>query len=160
MSGNSLEGSIPSEIGRTMGNTFNFDRNRLTGRLPVQLFRMGTLTALNFEDNMISGQIPRDIGMNPSLNSVNFSNNRLTGTIPTEFGRLVTVRCKSFFGSNVIATCCIGYSHVSVRCLQLAGINLSNNELSGVLPSEIGFLVDMRKFFSCTSFNHTLIIKF
>ncbi|CAJ1930823.1 unnamed protein product [Cylindrotheca closterium] len=117
MSGNSLEGSIPSEIGRTMGNTFNFDRNRLTGRLPVELFRMGTLTALNFEDNTISGQIPRDIGMNPSLNSVNFSSNRLTGTIPTELGRLVTMR---------------------------SGINLSNNQLSGVLPSEIGFLVDMQ----------------
>jgi len=117
MSGNSLEGSIPSEIGRTMGNTFNFDRNRLTGRLPVELFRMGTLTALNFEDNLISGQIPRQIGMNPSLNSINFASNRLTGTIPTEFGRLVTVR---------------------------SGINLSNNVLSGSLPSELGSLVDMQ----------------
>eukprot|EP00980_Cylindrotheca_fusiformis_P007642 scaffold1605_cov141-Cylindrotheca_fusiformis.AAC.5 len=117
LSGNSIRGSIPSEIGLTGGNTFNFDRNKLSGKLPNELFAMGTLTAVNFEENTLTGTIPTQIGLNPALNFVNFASNTLSGTIPSEIGKLVTAK---------------------------AGINLSSNELSGTLPSEIGFLAGMR----------------
>lgn len=96
LGGNSIGGTIPSEIGLTGGNTFNFDRNELSGKLPPELFAMETLTALNFEENSLSGTIPTEIGLNPSLNSVNFASNRLTGTIPSEIGSLVTARGKLY----------------------------------------------------------------
>ncbi|KAK4275549.1 hypothetical protein QN277_018609 [Acacia crassicarpa] len=80
--------------------------NKLSGEIPVQLFKLTKLNSLNLSNNHLIGDIPNQIGELKDLESLDFSNNHLHGNIPQSMSSL---------------------SFLSV-------LNLSHNNFSGKIP--------------------------
>ncbi|KAG5045908.1 hypothetical protein JHK82_015288 [Glycine max] len=80
-SNNSLEGVLPSEIGR-MGalRLLNLARNGFSGQLPNELNKLFYLEYLDLSNNNFTGNIPDKLSS--SLTAFNMSNNDLSGHVP------------------------------------------------------------------------------
>ncbi|XP_020210943.1 probable inactive receptor kinase At5g10020 [Cajanus cajan] len=81
VSNNSLEGVLPSEIGRMGGlKLLNLARNGFSGQLPNELNKLNYLEYLDLSDNKFTGNIPDKLSS--SLTEFNVSNNDLSGRVP------------------------------------------------------------------------------
>ncbi|KAL2899800.1 Leucine-rich repeat receptor-like protein kinase PXC2 [Bienertia sinuspersici] len=108
LSYNTLNGSIPSEIGGAFAlRELRLEGNRLTGHIPPQIKNCLSLTALVLSENNLTGPIPPTIAELTNLEIADFSHNNFSGNLPKELTDL---------------------SHLTV-------FNISNNNLEGELPA-------------------------
>ncbi|XP_054817587.1 receptor-like protein EIX1 [Prosopis cineraria] len=94
--------------------------NKLSGEIPVQLFKLAKLQSLNLSYNYLIGEIQKQIGEMKDLESLDFSHNSLHGNIPQSMSGL------SF----------------------LSDLNLSYNHFSGQIP--LGTQLQSFDAWSCT----------
>lgn len=169
LSENSLSGHIPSEIGRLRRLKF-FQvsaNNFLTGSIPTQLFNISSISYLGLSANRFYGEIPSYIGYSlPNLRILYLSGNRftgpipaslanasrlewpaiannyLTGSIPESLGNLKNLYRLNLAKNNLGSGKGNDLSFISslVNCTRLDVLSLSENNLSGVLPSSIANL--------------------
>lgn len=126
-----LTGHIPSELGKLSRlQQFSLDDNKLSGTIPKELAQVHQRTSgsLSMNKNQLTGQIPSEFGsyhlpITPNLDPrfatrsrIHLGDNRLSGTIPTEL-------------SGIGATWLV----------------LSNNALTGSMPTEFGLMTNMRR---------------
>ncbi|XP_055828182.1 probable LRR receptor-like serine/threonine-protein kinase At3g47570 isoform X1 [Solanum dulcamara] len=160
LSGNELDGRIHSEIGR-LGNLqiLYLGSNHFTGIIPQELGNLVNLAALGMEDNQINGSIPINIFNSSSLQLFGLWRNNLEGYLPREIGNLtkmqnLDLRENAFIGeipkeiSNFweLEVLSLGLNSFSGSLQiemfnstsRLRIISLTNNNLSGTLPSNIG----------------------
>ncbi|XP_075647238.1 receptor-like protein EIX1 [Castanea sativa] len=95
--------------GKNFGEMRSIDlsSNKLTGKIPAEIFSLTELKALNLAGNMLTGLIPQGIGRLKQLESLDLSSNQLFGPIPASIADL------NF----------------------LSFLNLSYNKLSGRIPT-------------------------
>ena len=62
--------------------SIDLSANKLSGEIPVQLFKLIKLQSLNLSYNYLRGEIPKQIGEMKDLESLDFSHNCLHGNIP------------------------------------------------------------------------------
>ncbi|CAA2969726.1 probable leucine-rich repeat receptor kinase IMK3 [Olea europaea subsp. europaea] len=126
---NRFSGSIPGSLGLCpLLQTLDLGNNSLSGAIPSSLVNSTKLFWLNISHNSLSGSIPASLTQSPSLVFLALQNNNLSGSIPS-FGKLS----------------------------ELQEISLSHNQLSGVLPSDIGNLSRLRTIdFSYNAINGSL----
>ena len=87
LTGNSLNGSIPSSIGNlTMLNTLHLSSNLLNGSIPSTVGAMNALVDVDLSNNGLNGSLPSTIGRLTLLTSLLLNSNGLTGTIPLSIG--------------------------------------------------------------------------
>ncbi|QHO25181.1 uncharacterized protein DS421_12g378810 [Arachis hypogaea] len=111
LSNNSFNCSIPPSMGQLDKLKFlSLGSNHIEGPIPIELEHLVNLEVLDLSHNKISGVIPSWIGQLSRLSILDVSNNRLEGPIP--FGIL---------------------NHCNY-------VQLSNNSISGSLPSQMGNL--------------------
>ena len=137
LNGNSLVGTLPSDLGNLNNLTQLFlSYNQLSGSIPTELGNLSNLTGLSLRGNQLSGSIPTELGNLDNLEWLVLDSNQLSGSIPTELGNL----------SNL--------THLILEYNQLSGSiptelgNLNNltklylrgNQLSGSIPTELGNL--------------------
>ena len=139
LSGNNLQGTLPTELGDLtmlghgvegildLGGVYAFSEfNSLTGSLPTELGRMTKLN-LRFSAsfNQLSGSIPTQIGRlskigafsgGPVGASFDVSHNKIGGSIPTELGAL----------TKIVST-----------------FLLNHNSITGTIPTEVAKLSDI-----------------
>ena len=81
----------------TKGNDLSYSKymhdvdlsnNQLSGRIPLEVFRLTALQSLNLSQNQLMGTIPKEIGNMKQLESLDFSNNTLSGEIPQTMSAL------------------------------------------------------------------------
>ncbi|KAH7434357.1 hypothetical protein KP509_06G014200 [Ceratopteris richardii] len=109
MNNNSLNGSIPPELGR-LENLVHLllDNNDLSGELPPELSNISTLLIIQLDNNHFNSSIPSNYSKLEKLTKLSLRNSNLTGAIP-----------------DLSAMSSLGY------------LDLSNNQLTGHLPSDI-----------------------
>nr|KAJ0217261.1 hypothetical protein LSAT_V11C300125130 [Lactuca sativa] len=138
---NQFSGDISNSFGvYPILNYLNVSHNNFHGQLSQNWSKCKNLTSLVMAYNNISGSIPPEFANSTQLQRLDLSSNSLVGEIPREFEKT-----KSML-----------YLYLSDN--QLSGLyylNLSNNNLSEKIPSEIGKLGQLTKL----DLSHNLLIK-
>ncbi|KAL6320866.1 hypothetical protein AAG906_008866 [Vitis piasezkii] len=172
---NSLSGQISSFLCQEMNgrsklemlyipyNAFhlNLGSNNLSGKIPELIGSLFSLKALHLHNNSFSGGIPLSLRNCTFLGLIDFGGNKLTGNIPCWIGErthlmVLRLRSNEFFGDIPPQICRLS----SLIVLDLAEnresrygsilplvriVDLSSNNLSGAIPSEISSLLDCKK---------------
>ena len=113
---NSLEGSLPSQIGNmvNMSSYFYLRYNSFSGSLPSEIGNMVNMGSyFSLQSNAFSGSIPTEIGAAGFQRLIYLDTNLLTGSLPTELGALDLVTSEHLY------------------------FFLKSNSLCGAVPSEV-----------------------
>ncbi|XWS29647.1 hypothetical protein CRYUN_Cryun24cG0047500 [Craigia yunnanensis] len=130
ISGNNFSGKIPEEICRLENVTvINMSQNRFSGELPFCITVL-KLQTLDLQDNELSGEIPGSVSSWSELTELNLARNRFTGEIPDALGSLPALTYLDLSG-NLLS----GKIPEDLTKLRLNQFNLSDNKLSGIVPS-------------------------
>ncbi|XVF37073.1 hypothetical protein REPUB_Repub19eG0114100 [Reevesia pubescens] len=154
ISGNHFDGPFPSvihELQRIM--VLNMGSNKFRGKIPQFIGDLKDLRILVLEFNLFNGSIPQEINALENLQFIGFSNNQLSGAIPEKLSGLKTIINRPTDGyliGFIISELYIGVEVDLVAkgyLLQFDVVRTYNNEmdlsfnnLTGTLPSELGLL--------------------
>ncbi|KAL7251528.1 hypothetical protein ACSBR1_013377 [Camellia fascicularis] len=122
---------FPEYIGNLSRNLqyLNLDHNHIFGSIPSGIVNLVGLQILNMQLNQFTGTIPSEIGKLQNLHRLNLDNNSLSGYIPFSLGNLsLLIRLPK--------------QVVSVSSLSIL-LDLSQNQLSGLLPTEVANLINL-----------------
>ncbi|CAN4104390.1 unnamed protein product [Withania somnifera] len=155
---NNLTGELPDSLGNCDSlNYFRAENNSISGNVPDGLWTAEKLSTFMIQDNLFTGQIPHRVASNLSL--VDIRNNRFSGELPTGMSTwhsLSVFRDKltalpeltvllldgNTLSRNFPSNISSWKSHPSALGLlpNLIDLDLSSNQLSGDIPTELGNL--------------------
>lgn len=152
LSRNMLSGNL--SVVRTWGNyveMIDLSSNRLTGTWPDETTQFLRLTSLRISNNLLAGELPTVLGTYPELIAIDLSLNQLHGPLPENLFSAVKLTYLNLSGNSFAGTLplpnsgtknstSIDLSVLPVQTSNLSFVDLSNNSLSGSLPSGIGDL--------------------
>ncbi|KAF8390831.1 hypothetical protein HHK36_023130 [Tetracentron sinense] len=133
---NNFTGVIPPKLGLN-GRLIELDlsTNKLTGLVPRSLCFGRRLKIMILLNNFLFGPLPDDLGKCDTLSRVRMGQNYLNGSIPNGFLYLPELSLMELQNNYLTGRFTEETSKVPSKLGQL---NLSNNRLSGSLPSSIG----------------------
>ncbi|XP_021973645.1 receptor kinase-like protein Xa21 [Helianthus annuus] len=136
--GNNLHGNLPTSIGNLVGLAgLHLGRNQFTGSIPSTIGKLQKLQYFDLYGNQLSGQLPDALGNLSSLLQLYLFSNKLEGVIPSSIGN-----CRHLIALQLDDNKFTG--KIPQRILQLSSLsiilNLSQNNLFGSLPTEVGDL--------------------
>ncbi|KAH7674537.1 Non-specific serine/threonine protein kinase protein [Dioscorea alata] len=159
LSYNSLSGIIPTyfSINHLLGHVpasiflppalelLSLSRNNLSGYIPFFTKKCESLYYLDLGHNMLTGSIP--VSLSESLINLQISDNHLTGVIPKSFGKFASMisntkqelPMSSYDRDVFINTKGLTLGYDAFNSL-MSLIDLSENDLYGCIPREIGNL--------------------
>lgn len=96
---NQLTGAIPVSTSSTPGldlllnaKHFHFNKNRLSGSIPFELFSSNmVLIHILFDGNQLTGSIPSTLGLVQTLEVLRLDRNFLTGEVPSNLNNLTNI---------------------------------------------------------------------
>ncbi|KAG8379242.1 hypothetical protein BUALT_Bualt07G0068300 [Buddleja alternifolia] len=167
LSFNSLTGSIPSSLGNLRSLLWlMLANNSLSGEIPRELGNCSSLLWLNLANNQLSGAIPSQLTNIGTNVTPTFMLNRQNDTMPAGSGECLAMmrwipadyppfsfvyklltrkKCRNLWdrilkGYGIFSVCLPGSN---VRTTTVSGyVQLSGNRLSGVVPVEIGKMLN------------------
>ncbi|KAK9061026.1 hypothetical protein SSX86_018206 [Deinandra increscens subsp. villosa] len=135
---NLLHGNLPSSIGNLFGlTTLGLASNLFTGKIPSTIGMLKNLQLADFSENRFSGQIPDEIGNLSLLINFFMESNKLEGHIPSSLGNLHHLLQLELYNNKLNGK--VPKELLKLSSLSIA-LDLSQNHLSGSLPSEVGEL--------------------
>ncbi|KAK8692704.1 hypothetical protein V6N13_070311 [Hibiscus sabdariffa] len=135
LSDNLLYADIPFSISKLKKLEFlNLKNNQLTGPIPSTLTQIPNLKTLDLARNQLTGEIPRLIYWNEVLQYLGLRGNMLTGTLSPDMCQL-TGLC-DVRGNNLTG----GIPDGIGNCTSFEILDISYNQITGVIPYNIGFL--------------------
>ncbi|KAF8397109.1 hypothetical protein HHK36_016016 [Tetracentron sinense] len=137
--GNLFTGEVPEWIGEMRSlETLDLSANGFSGQIPVSLENLQQLKVLNLSMNEFTGNLPESMINCKNLLAVDFSQNMLTGNFPAWVFSLRLQRVS--LSKNRLSGSIEHPSSTSMDALyqNLQVLDLSYNELSGEIPSDIG----------------------
>ena len=167
LSWNRLGGTVPPELGKLARlEMLVISGNRLTGNIPPELGNLARLKALAIHVNRLTGNIPPELNKLSGLELLFLADNRLNGCIPevwqdvrdndldevdlpicTDEDALIAlyeaadgdnwVSNRNWLSNRPIGT---WYGVVTDENDRVIELDLSDNELKGTIPSELGHL--------------------
>nr|KYP42884.1 LRR receptor-like serine/threonine-protein kinase FLS2 [Cajanus cajan] len=155
LASNNLSGKIPDcWIKWPNLMDVNLQSNNFVGNLPPSMGSLAILKSCNIRNNSLSGTFPVFLKNNNELISLDLGKNNYSGEIPTWIGerllniKILRLRSNKFSGHipNEIYLFIyseedfyMGHKYKSILGL-VTNIDLSNNNLSGGIPTEITYL--------------------
>ena len=167
LSWNRLGGTVPPELGKLARlESLVLSGNRLTGTIPPDLGNLARLKGLGLHVNRLTGNIPPELNKLSSLDVLFLADNRLNGCIPevwqdvkdndldelrlsicTDKVALIAlyeatdgdnwVSNQNWLSNRPIGT---WYGVITDENDRVIELDLSENDLSGAIPSELGHL--------------------
>ncbi|XP_031474061.1 probable inactive receptor kinase At5g10020 [Nymphaea colorata] len=156
LSNNKLSGNITGI--QSWGNYVEFvdlSSNSLSGTLPNQTSKFLRLTTIKLSNNSLEGELPNVMETYPKLNHVDLSHNKLTGHLLTGIFTSSTLTYVNLSGNHFTGSITFLSSQAYISApsdtpllpsqnSSLDVLDLSNNLLSGLLPPDIGSLVNLQ----------------
>ncbi|XP_076884041.1 putative LRR receptor-like serine/threonine-protein kinase IRK [Bidens hawaiensis] len=166
---NSFSGSLPSSLPKlSLCKDLDFHSNLLTGEVTEWIGEFGSLESIDLSNNMFTGAVPDAIGNIKSLKVLNISNNRFSGSLPASM-----INCQNIQILDVSRNSLTGFlptwlfqlglqtvrfsdnkltgsindaftSSVNISHQNLEVVDVSDNELSGEIPFDIGKFISLR----------------
>ena len=144
LSDNQLLGNIPDWIGElTALNALSLRSNKFIGEIPLQICQLSSLIVLDLADNELSGFIPKCLN--------NFS---LMAAIKTPDGLFTALQYSSFEMESLMLMTVGRELEYKGILKYVRMIDLSSNNLSGSIPTELSQLAGLR--FLNLSRNHLM----
>ncbi|CAD6243608.1 unnamed protein product [Miscanthus lutarioriparius] len=144
LSDNKLQGSIPNSIANLPTNLTRLlmGGNSLSGIVPPSIGKLSALIQLSLDENNLTGKIEEWVGNLTKLQHLNLQSNRFNGTIPPSIGHLTQL---IYFS--------LAENQFTSNLKTLSILNLSHNNLSGLLPVYLNDLESLTKLdLSCNNF--------
>ncbi|KAM0887182.1 hypothetical protein ACQ4PT_029226 [Festuca glaucescens] len=140
-----LSGTFPDELGNlTLLETLDISSNHINGMMPGTLQNMCNLISLSLSGNNISGDIREVIDRIPSCSWKNLQELKLVGANIASTTLQFVSNLSSLSMLEVSDNQLSGSVPVEIGMLtNLSCLDLSNNNLSGSLPVEIGVLTKL-----------------
>uniref|UniRef100_A0A803N2U5 non-specific serine/threonine protein kinase n=1 Tax=Chenopodium quinoa TaxID=63459 RepID=A0A803N2U5_CHEQI len=133
---NYLSGGIPVEWASLQLEYISLLSNRLSGEIPKELGKIGSLTTLSLEANQFSGKLPDELGELVNLKTLVLSSNDLRGTLPRTFAGLTNLSDLRINDNNFNGI----IPHYIENWKQLQRLEMHASGLQGPIPSSISFL--------------------
>ncbi|XP_059280307.1 leucine-rich repeat receptor-like tyrosine-protein kinase PXC3 [Lycium ferocissimum] len=142
LSGNKLEGILPSFTGFGKLESLDFSHNNLNGKVELQLSGLNSLKSLNLSYNQFIGSVPTSLGKFNLLEELQLSTNYFQGELPPQvvnFGNLTLIDISLNKLSGVIPDRLGELSKLQV-------LILSANKLSGTIPQSLMNIKTLKRF--------------
>ncbi|XP_075514230.1 receptor-like protein EIX2 [Primulina tabacum] len=156
---NNLSGTLPSFVNELTGlKVLDLGRNHFTGRIPKWINILSKLVIFNLRYNEFSGEIPDEICFLDSLQVLDLASNSLSGRIPTCFDNFSVMAGKKTPSDHIYYTVedTFGgladsqflvmkgrFAEYSNNLQLVLTVDLSDNDLSGTIPTQITKLVKL-----------------
>ncbi|KAL3845585.1 hypothetical protein ACJIZ3_002988 [Penstemon smallii] len=164
---NKFTGELPSDLGNLNLVEINVRGNGLSGGIPLSICNISTIRMLELSANHFSGELPSTMGLSlPNLEELYLGDNKLFGVIPSsisnaskltvismssnslrgsipDLGNLRLLRRLVLEGNNLTGESWnqeLRFISSLTNCRNLESIEVSQNQLSGILPASIGNL--------------------
>ncbi|TYG71489.1 hypothetical protein ES288_D05G401100v1 [Gossypium darwinii] len=165
MKNNNFTGTIPETLANMPNlEILNLGANQLSGQIPSSIFNSTTLEKIGLYDNKLEGNlppitnapkldgnIPNSISNASMLKKLDLGDNLFSGPIPKTLGNLRQLEWFRIVNNNLITGSATDHewSFLSslTNCKNLKTIGVSENPLSGVLPTYIGNLSKSLQYF-------------
>ncbi|KAF5464978.1 hypothetical protein F2P56_015013 [Juglans regia] len=136
LSSNNLGGLLPQCLGNLSDSLTIMDlhNNSFHGTIPQTFGEGKHLRMINFSQNQLQGHLPRSLANCSMLEAINLGNNQIHDIFPSWLGILPELRILILRSNELYGT--IGSSDGNFNFPKLHIIDLSNNDLTGKLPSE------------------------
>ncbi|GMH00352.1 hypothetical protein Nepgr_002191 [Nepenthes gracilis] len=136
-SDNDFSGQVSPEIGLSASlSQLILMNNKFFGELPPEIGKLAQLERLYLTNNLFSGQIPPQIGSLKQLSSLQLPVNSFVGSIPAELSQ-----CTRLADLNLAMNSLSGNIPSALSSLSLLNsLNLSSNKLTGLIPVSLGNL--------------------
>ena len=133
LSNNNLSGTIPPRFFSlsSLSISLDFSRNKLTGSLPIEVGKLKILEILYVYENTLEGEIPSTFGNCIRLEQLGMGGNLFQGPISSSLGSLRGLRVLDLSQNNLS-----GEIPKFLAGLSLNNLNLSYNDLEGMVPTE------------------------
>nr|TKS04737.1 hypothetical protein D5086_0000139730 [Populus alba] len=140
--GNQIRGIIPTDTGNLVNlQTLALEMNQFTGTIPAgSIGKLPILRVLPLHSNKISGSIPSSLGNSTSSINLYLYANNLHGSIPSSLENCQNLLSLLLSRNNLSGP--IPKEPMRISSLSRY-LDLSENQLTGSLPMEVGKLVNL-----------------
>ncbi|KAL3370460.1 hypothetical protein AABB24_007483 [Solanum stoloniferum] len=145
LTNNSLTGIIPPSVGNaTKLMNFSLSGNRVSGNIPKEIGNLSQLAFLYLFDNQLTGSIPAELFNISSLLAIHLRYNSLSGPLLLDKGNIVSNLYFLSVSNNQISGC-IPSNICQLTELQV--FSLSFNNIIGDIPKNIDCLSNLQEFY-------------
>ncbi|KAG2720843.1 hypothetical protein I3760_02G053000 [Carya illinoinensis] len=135
LSSNNLGGLLPQCLGNlSYSLSLDLHGNNFHGSIPRICGETNNLLIIDFSQNHLQGRVPRSLANCTKLEAVNLGNNQIHDIFPSWLGNLPELRILILRSNKLYGA--IGSSDSNFDFPKLHIVDLSNNDLTGKLPSE------------------------
>ncbi|XP_073112529.1 cuscuta receptor 1-like [Elaeis guineensis] len=150
LSNNNLSGELPLSLKSCARlNTLDLGQNGFIGTIPTWIEEsLLSLKILRLRSNKLVGNIPPNLSRLRALQILDLASNNLSGTIPFSFGNFTAMKLSgemnrtilknyTHYNENVQVTIKRIYIEYAILLPLVIVMDLSNNNLSGMIPEEL-----------------------